>query len=102
MSEFTYPVKSDPGALQKQLIAAGFNVRYITHSEITGTVVTLDETETKDPASVVGSYVYVNPDSERHELIAELFSIIDNEKADITDLRRALLILSNINGIPRR
>lgn len=63
MPTFNLPNGCDPGVLQKQLIAAGFNfgtgggISYDSGSK--NAVIVLDPTETKDPTDIVNSYVYV-------------------------------------------
>jgi hypothetical protein len=58
----------DPGALQAQLIAGGFAIRYIDCS-VDNCTIHMQPTETKDPMPIVGKYVYVDPWLERQKKV---------------------------------
>lgn len=60
--EFKYTKKVDPSKLHKQIANAGFNILGIMYDEGKNqTTVMLDDSETKDPSSVVEAYVYAPP-----------------------------------------
>jgi hypothetical protein len=68
MRYFEYNIMSDPGDLYDLLASRGYNVIILTHDagrNVTG--IGLDDSDLKDPSSVVSTYVYkphVNPDYE--------------------------------------
>lgn len=60
--ELEFSKESNPEVLHKQLTDAGFSVQGIVYDSGKGvTTVILDESETKDPTTVVNSYVYTVP-----------------------------------------
>jgi hypothetical protein len=59
MKTFQFNKKVDPGVLHKILASSGFIIIGITYDSGTNiSNVMLDDTETKDPTSVVDAYVY--------------------------------------------
>lgn len=60
--EFEFNKESNPEVLHEQLTEAGFSVQGIVYDSGKGvTKVILDESETKNPTTVVNSYVYAAP-----------------------------------------
>ena len=62
VKEFKYNKLVDPEQLHKQIAKAGFNILGIVfYSGDNIATVMLDDSETKDPTSIVEAYVYVKP-----------------------------------------
>ena len=82
----------DVGALQKELIVAGFAVKYIQCS-VDNCKIVLPPNETKDPLPVVEKYVYVDPAEVRRKKMANLHALYDKwEAKTITPEEREELI----------
>ena len=87
--EVKFDKKVDVGALQTQLIAAGFKVNYIECSA-TRCRITMPDTEKKDPMPEVRKYVYVDFHEVREKKMAGLRALygkweagtISNEEKD--------------------
>lgn len=90
--DVSFKKKIDAGALQAQLVAAGFAVDYI---DCSGEICTihLAAKERKDPLPVVSRYVYVDPMESRRknfERLRELYSKLD--QGQITQLEKDELL----------
>lgn len=66
--EYTFRRQVDPGALQAQLVAAGFAVNYVDCKDGRCTI-HLKAGETKDPMPIVKKYVYVDAEVARQKKI---------------------------------
>ena len=90
--EVKFDKKIDVGALQAQLIAAGFKVSYIECS-VTHCMITMPDSEKKDPMPEVRKYVYVDARELRVKKMAEMQALYDKwEAGTISDEDKDKLI----------
>ena len=62
MKEYKYIKKVDPEKLHKQIANAGFKLLGVVYdSKLNQATIMLEDSETKDPTSLITSYVYVEP-----------------------------------------
>lgn len=78
--EVKFDKKVDAGALQAQLVAAGFKVNYIECST-TRCRITMPDSEKKDPMPEVRKYVYIDAQEAREKKIAALRTLYDKWEA---------------------
>lgn len=101
-AEFNFTKRVDPGDLASKLEAAGFSVERVWNTG-TATRVVLRPGEAKNPSAVVAAYVH--PEDSRKAQIDELAAIerkLDDETATAADLRRAVKLMIQLNGLSRR
>ena len=58
--EFVFVKKVNPDKLQAELLAAGFKVSYITVTGEDKGVIAMDNSETKNPQSIIDAHVYID------------------------------------------
>lgn len=74
--EVRFDKQIDPGTLQQQLKAAGFQVQWIECSTIHCKIV-LPDSEKKDPMPFVKKYEYVSPEQIRAKQRARMITLVD-------------------------
>jgi hypothetical protein len=94
--EVKFEKKVDAGALQAQLIAAGFRVSYIECS-INRCKITMPDSEKKDPLSEVRKYVFVDAREMREKKLATLRALYDKwETGTISNAEKDELIKNTL------
>lgn len=97
--EVKFEKKVDAGALQAQLVAAGFKVSYIECS-INRCKITMPDSEKKDPLPEVKKYVYVDVQEVRTKKRAALLTLYDKwEAGTITNDEKDQLIKGSLGII---
>jgi len=94
--EVKFDKRVDAGALQAQLIAAGFKVSYIECST-TRCKITMPDSEKKDPMPEVRKYVYVDAREVREKKMTALRELYDKwEAGTISNEEKDQLIKSTL------
>lgn len=97
--EVKFDKKVDAGALQAQLIAAGFKVNYIECST-TRCKIVMPDSEKKNPMPEVQRYVYVDAQEVRAKKMAALLTLYDKwEAGTITNEEKDQLIKSAVGTV---
>lgn len=101
-AEFKFDKRVDAGDLANKLRAAGFLVERVWNTG-TKTRVVLKPHEAKDPTAIVNAYVH--PDDVRQARLDQLAAIetkLDDGSATMEDLRKAVKLMLQLNGLSRK
>lgn len=93
--EYAFSKQVDPGVLQNELRAKGFNVAYIECVQ-TSCKIVMPDTEKKNPAKIITDHVYVDPLAQRRKRTQELRDLLSKWEANAISQEEKDLLLKEV------